>query len=285
MIADAIQTSSLEPALLAFPPGPRLEGIIIDVTAKFIAAREQTAVVAVFSKNRTLRITRLIPHLLKPDTGIQIITTNYDRLVEIGVEEAGVGVDTMFVGDFSGRLNEAEARYSHCRDAKLINRNVVRLIYRSRAVVSKPHGSLDWYIRNGAPVRFGGELPGVPRLIVPPGRNKFRAGYEQPFDRQRERANNAIDRASRFLIIGYGFADEHLETHLTPALRNGKPALIITRDLSANAYALALSQDNITAIDRIDDITTRLIMGRKALTLPGPPIWDLNAFVDEVLEP
>jgi hypothetical protein len=52
----------------------------------------------VFTKARTLRFARLLKHVLKPTTGVPVVTTNYDRLLEIAAEEAGLGVDTLFVG-------------------------------------------------------------------------------------------------------------------------------------------------------------------------------------------
>ena len=150
-ISKLIRAKSLEPALLERPPGSRLS-VIASVTANFIGARERTAIEEVFNGDRTLRLTRLIKHVLKPELGLPIITTNYDRLVEIAVEEAGLGVDSMFVGDFAGSLNEREAQFSHCRDVTSHRRP--KLHFRSRAIVSKPHGSLDWYLRDGRPVRY-----------------------------------------------------------------------------------------------------------------------------------
>ena len=132
------------------------------------------------------------------------------------------------------------------------------MVFQPRAVASKPHGSLDWYARAGRPIRYAGELPGVPRLIIPPGRNKSRLGYEQPFDRQRERANKAIDGASRLLILGYGFAEEHLETHLRPALTGGRPALILTYALSDSIRSLVRS---CPAVERIDEGHVRVFRG------------------------
>lgn len=283
-IAALIGTIGLEPALLRAPPGPELEAVIVDSTARLIAAAETRTIADVFAGTRQLRLTRLMPHLMKPDAGIQIVTTNYDRLVEIAAEEAGLGVDCMFTGGFAGRVDEEGARLSHCREVRQV-RGRVRLVFANRVVVSKPHGSLDWYARTGEPVRYAGELPGVPRLIVPPGRNKFRMGYDQPFDRQRERANRAIDEATRLLILGYGFADEHLETHLRPALRSGKPALVLTWAMTDAVRDFVLACPSVTAIERVDNVTIRVCRAGVAEEIVAPPIWDLNAFIDEVLEP
>ena len=172
--------------------------------------------------------------MLKPNTGIPVITTNYDRLIEIASEAAGLGVDTMFVGHHIGSMNERECRLSFCRDASMRKRSRVQFTYAKRVLLLKPHGSLDWFLMNDEPIRCPLPLE-MSRLIITPGLNKFRSGYDRPFDRHRERANSEIDKASRFLIIGYGFNDDHLETHLSPQLRNGRPGLILTHSLSNNA--------------------------------------------------
>lgn len=128
----------------------------------------------------------------------------------------------------------------------------------------------------------------MPRLIITPGLNKFRNGYESPFDRHRERANQAIDHASRFLIIGYGFNDDHLETHLTPMIRRGTPTLLLTYALSANAKALVAQYKNVAAIERISikgSEGSRIIVNGDEIAIPGTGIWDLGEFVKEVLEP
>lgn len=286
ILATEIVASGLEAALLKNPPSPTLEAAIVACSANLIASSERSVVAEVFGGKRTLRFTRLVKHLLKPSTGIPVVTTNYDRLIEIGVEEAGLGADTLFMGSFSGALNETESLASFCREVRLQGK-VVRYRYQDRATVLKPHGSLDWYQRNGKPVRFAGELD-HPRLIITPGLNKFRNGYESPFDRHRERANQAIDKAARFLVIGYGFNDDHLETHLKPKITSGTPALLLTFELSPNAIALARAHDNVIAIDRAvigGKEGSRVFLNRTAHNLPEKNLWDLGSFISEVLEP
>lgn len=282
-----IVANGLEAALIAKAPTHGLEAAITTVTASLILGRERMVIEEVFSGRQTLRLTRLLKHLVKPNSGLPIITTNYDRLVEIAVEEAGMGVDTLFVGRFAGRLDARESKLSFCRDISL-QKNHPRLKYAQHAQVYKPHGSLDWYLRGDKPVCYGGELTGAARLIITPGQNKFRNGYESPFDKHRDRANMAIDKAGRFLIIGYGFNDDHLETHLGPAIRSGKPTLLLTHTLSDGAKRLAFSLDNVIALEhtRVDDQdSTRIFSETKEYVFPGIKFWELNSFVTEVLEP
>lgn len=285
-LSPLITANGLEAALLSKPPTPTLEAAIVASTAALISKHERDIVAEVFANTRTLRFTRLLKHLLKPATGVPVVTTNYDRLIEIAVEEAGLGVDTLFVGHFAGHLNEKESRLSFCREVTLKAKRAW-LHYRQRAIVFKPHGSLDWYYRDGKPVRYADDLP-LPRLIITPGLNKFRNGYESPFDRHRERANGAIDTASRFLVLGYGFHDDHLETHLTPRIKNGVPTLLLTHALSQNALKLACDHANVIAIQHSAvgaKDGSSIFVNKTEFFVPDITLWDLNSFISQVLEP
>lgn len=287
-IENLVKAEGLEAALMKRPPSSTLEQAIVRATVELIYEKEAITISEVFSNKRVLRLTRLLKHLVKAANGIPIITTNYDRLVEIAVEEAGLGVDTMFLGQFSGRLNEKESRLSFCRNVSLIKGKRLKYSYRSKAIVFKPHGSLDWYLRDGNPVQYLGHLTDIPRLIITPGQNKFRNGYESPFDLHRARANEAIDRCTRFAILGYGFNDSHLETHLSPWIRKGKPTLILTHTLSKTAEQLAFENQNVVALDSASENSvkgTRAIKNKSAVFLPDVNFWDLNEFVKNVIEP
>ncbi len=125
-------------------------------------------------------------------------------------------------------------------------------------------------------------------MIITPGLNKFRNGYESPFDRHREKANRSIDGASRFLVIGYGFNDDHLQTHLTPMISSGKPTLLVSRHLSPIALDLARKCSSVIALDEATgkgSPGTRAFIAGKDFTIGGRSLWDLKDFVSEVFEP
>lgn len=46
-----------------------------------------------------------------------------------------------------------------------------------------------------------------------------------------------------------------------------------------------LACPSVTAIERVDNVTIRVCRAGVAEEIVAPPIWDLNAFIDEVLEP
>lgn len=282
-----IHTKGLETALIETPPSADLEEVIRKEVGEIVSKAERNIVSEVFEGGRILRFTRLLKHLLRPSSGLQVVTTNYDRLLEVAVEEAGLGVDTMFAGVFAGQLNERETRLSFCREVTL-HKNTSRFHYAERVVLSKPHGSLDWYERAGGPVRHCGDLPQISRLIIPPGQNKYRNGYSSPFDLHRERGNKAIDRAARFLIIGYGFNDTHLETHLKERIKSGVPTLLITHRLSPNAKEVLLLSTHIMALEHAEVAgmpATRVYSSGATDVFNGLSLWDIGNLVHEVFEP
>ncbi|HAT3973801.1 TPA: SIR2 family protein [Legionella pneumophila] len=283
-ISKSIQTDGLEAAFLKHQLSRDMEQCIIDITADFLIPFETQILQEVICGTRKLRFTRLLQHLIKPNTGIPIVTPNYDRLIEVACEEAGLGVNTMFCGDYMGKLNERESRHSLCRDVKTVQKKA-KLIFRDHARVYKPHGSFDWYSKDGAPVRYMGNLK-LPRLIITPGVNKYRNGYESPFDRHREKANEAIDKASRYLIIGYGFNDDHLETRLKQAISSGKPTVLLTQKISVTALELISKYPSFVALEEaVGTPGTRFLSKELDIMLPGCNFWDLNGFIEEVLKP
>lgn len=280
-LVPLLPAEGLEAALLKVEVSDQLHALIASIVAESVDSKERLVLKDVLQGKRRLRLTKLVPNLLKSETAINVITTNYDVLAEVAFEEAGFAIDTMFSGQFSGRLNERDAKLALLREVKIVRKNA-RFVWRNHARIAKPHGSLDWFNRGGVPVRSAIRLDVSDALIVAPGRRKFRTGYDSPFDVQRERANRAVDEAKRFLILGYGFNDDHLETHLVPAIERGAPTLILTRGLSGKAEHIARSSANVIAIDRRDlDSRSRVLVGTSSYTF-DKNFWDLGSFVEEV---
>ena len=119
-------------------------------------------------------------------------------------------------------------------------------------------------------------------MIITPGLNKYREGYSVPFDTHRAKANEEIDKAQRYIIIGYGFGDDHLETHLMQQLRAGKPSLIFTHSLSANAEKIVKECSGITAFCRVNSNDTRVLNGKGESIMSGVNLWDLHEMIKEV---
>ncbi len=276
---------NLEEALTRAVPDKEVEEHIVDITADFIQKKEKEALSRVFSGEKQLKLTELLSNILITAEGLPIITTNYDRLIEVAVEAAGLGADTAFVGNYAGSYNPRESKFSFCRGVEQ-RLNKATLQHKKRAIVCKPHGSLDWYMLGNNPIRSSFELDS-PRLIITPGLNKYRTGYERPFDGHREIANKHIDLARHYLIIGYGFADSHLETHLAAAIRGGKRTLILTHGLSDKAASIVAECPNTVAITARpkDSSTAQIVHSTGTRATLDSPVWDLSEFVTKFLKP
>jgi hypothetical protein len=255
---------------------------ITSLTSEYVAENELRVFRDVIEGGRELRFGKLLPFLSASQSApLQVITTNYDRLIEFTAELKGWGVDSMFLGQIIGSLDPTGSRLSFVK--ALINRKPERLVYRKRLCIAKPHGSLDWFKHVSGPVRSQMQI-GSP-LVITPGTSKYRRGYEIPFDAHRNKANEFIDNASRFLIIGYGFNDDHLEIHLRQQLQAGKPCVIISRELTSAAETLVTTQANILAVTSAESGGFCITTASGKINFPGPDISDISTFVTEVLEP
>lgn len=287
VIASKLQSGvDLEAALTEIPLDPLIEQHIITKTAELISEKENQAIQSIISGERRLPLSDLFCHILRAMNSVEVVTTNYDCLVEMAAEVAGIGVDCQFLGQIYGEWNPNASRQSLMRIVhKASNRKGTRTVPRKHVRVFKPHGSVDWYLHDGRPIRCTRPVS-LLRLMITPGAAKYLKGYDQPFDRHRDDANRAIDRAARFLIIGYGFNDQQLETHLRPKLKDGAVVIILSKTLTPNAQQVVTDFPNVVALTEGSNNSipgTHLHMGGQKQFYQDISLWDLSSFISEVI--
>jgi len=264
-------------------PSESLEEHIRKATTEFIMKEEETVINEVVSRKRILKIESYLKCFNFQDKGLQIITTNYDRLIEYACEINNIKVDNMFVGKYIAVFEPEKSKYQFIKNLKRSGKNIV-IEYDKRVVLYKPHGCLSWHMINGIPCSMP-HSKSSDSLIITPGLNKYKAGYGIPFDIQREHENSSIDNASRYVTIGYGFNDEHLETHLIAQLKKGKKILIVTRSLSIRAAKIVDAYDNVYACysgkEKGIEGTYVKIKKDKAF-IKGKEFWDIEKLVKEI---
>ncbi len=154
---------------------------------------------------------------------VDIITTNYDRLAEYASDKVGASVISGFEGLYYRKM-EISSR----------SMNVQRIKARERQVsVWKVHGSLDWFI---SPQGEYCDLPnrciipdGFLPCIVPPGKNKYLETHQNPYRDIIANADVAIENAKCFLIVGYGFNDDHIQPKIIEKIKNKKSVVILAK--------------------------------------------------------
>jgi hypothetical protein len=277
---DLGKGTGLEDALHNTKPSLHVEECIRQVTAKYIGDADKHVFEDVVKKRKILRFSEYLQHFNIRNQGLIVITTNYDRLIEYACEINEIMVDTLFQGKYIARFMPEQSKYASCVGIqRRNNKSIVQ--YAPRVTVLKPHGCLSWHLFNNVPysmLNYSVE----DSLIITPGLNKYREGYSVPFDTHRAKANSEIDKAQRYIIIGYGFGDDHLETHLIQQLRNGKPALILTYSLSAKAENIIKECRNIIAVCHANITDTKVINSEGETILPGINLWDLHEMLEEV---
>lgn len=275
----------LESALTKVKLDEILELHIINQTANIIEEHEKIVITDVISNGNLLPLSSLIENLIVTSKSLPIITTNYDRLIELAAESVGIYLDTSFIGQVVGRFDPSASRESLGFAITTRTKRGVKRTYRPHVKLFKPHGSLDWHTQGDEPIRCTLN-PDLPRLMITPGSSKYVRGYEQPFDQHRAEANKAVDRAARFLVVGYGFNDQQLETHLRPRLRNGIPCVVLTRSLSQSGAELMTESPNLLTLTDASGPggpATRISSATNEEVIPNIGIWDLANFVEEVL--
>lgn len=273
----------LESALGEHPLPESLADVLTMAITNRVQAAEGTAIAEILQAAHPSAFGRLFEHILRSATHADVITTNYDRLIEVHAARAGVRVDSMYYGHTVGRMDAALSREELYEAHAPAGRGARGVTVRTRPHVrlAKPHGSLDWFAHGGHYFRSDLAIPGS-RQIIAPGGNKYRLGYEVPFDQQRNRANQAIDGAASLFTVGYGFNDEHLQTHLRSRFAQ-VPAVVVSRTLTQNAIEYLSSNPSAIGIEAIDNgAGCRIVQGGDHLQL-NIPLWDLENLAKEVL--
>ena len=272
----------LESALLKYTPTNDLELWIAKETSALLIPKEREVISSVLKGRSILRLTTFLNKILKQPTGLPILTPNYDRLIEVACEMAGFHVDTTAIGQYAGAFDHNRSCMASCRGITS-RAKITVLDHFPRAIVLKPHGSFDWY-RSGNNVRHCSLDLDVERLIITPGINKYRAGYNAPFDKHRDLANDYIKQSGRLLIVGYGFNDDHLQTHILKRIQDGTPTLILNRSVDSKVVRLAKNSPCCICLSKPTTCGgVAMVTKGHQFENYGPDVWDLGILTKELL--
>lgn len=283
-LLKSMNEKGLEAALHENNISSELADFIRKEIAKCIIVPEKEIIRETLYGTKTLKFSRLLPHLPSNER-LPIITTNYDRLIELSAEMTGYHVDTKSSGFYHAHFSKTENQFAFCSKIIPTKSRGFRKIEKKCISLYKPHGSLDWTQINGHPIRTAFNVDPDRTLIITPGQNKYRAGYDSPFDMQRELANKCINDASRFLIIGYGFNDNHLEVHLKKKLLSGTPTVLMTHSLTDNAKLYQSLNGSMISLEHSqkNPSGTTVHINGSTIEIPDKNMWDVEEFAKEVM--
>ncbi len=275
---SGVEAKGLEEGLNSILPGEEeLVSEIKKVTALYILEEEQKLHDSIYVQNTGF--SKLLLYLRNTcsvnNRILDVMTPNYDRIIEIICDKLKIPVITGFDGEVfqtfhSNILKKPEEYYN------LKHQCHVRLF--------KPHGSLNWLAKEGNEYLtndYDKLKQNIEHIeIITPGSSKYEVGMlNNTFRIMREDFNELIsDSATSFslLIYGYGFNDSHFNTVLFQ--NDERNVLILSKDIKEDVIEKILGNPNMIAFYQSDDINYMIYKKEKYVI--DKALWDINIFAE-----
>jgi len=271
---------------------------IVTVTGHFVASLDHEYALRIAKGEvewpATRFIKRLVNTLPEGDRILHALTPNYDMLFEYACDYAGVPYTNGFSGGVERKTDWDAVERSLLVPERVYQRGRFTTVYKPRKHVRlyKVHGSLNYFFHRDAVIENNSWMWNPPdfsqRVMITPGLLKYEKlqRYRQELLKS---ADAAIDNASRFLFIGYGFNDQHLEEYIKRKLiTQGCKGLIVTRDSNPRIESLLREASNLWLVCKVQDADsdgTRIFNKQYSgwLSLPLRRLWDIGQFTTQIL--
>lgn len=236
----------------------------------------------------------LVDKLPEGDPILHVLTPNYDTLFEHACDTVGIFYTSGFFGGLQRHLDWEAVERSLLVPQRVAYGRQLKTVFKPRKQVRlyKVHGSVNYFLHRGSIVENNAWMWDAPcystRVMVTPGVSKHQTlqNYRQELLKT---ADAAIDKATRFLFLGYGFNDTHLEAYISKKLTTqGCKGLIVTKDSNSRIESLLGQAENLWLVcGLLEDVGngTRIFNKRYGgwLELPTKRLWDIDTFRNEVL--
>ena len=203
-----------------------------------------------------------------------IITTNYDRVLENLLDFHNLAYTDGFTGRFLSLFNEELFRQNNFKNPK--SAPFVNLV--------KVHGSLNWFAVDGKIRYFDNSKPCDPQ-IIPPGNNKYRQAYSEPYRSLIQISDKTIEKSQSFLVVGFGFNDEHLTPKITERIKDNIPIVIITKKITKETQEQLSKASIYLGIEQGSDGKTKIsykssISSTELVEEINGSFWQLDNFME-----
>lgn len=252
-------------------PGSLVQKVVRS-TWDFIAGDDYALFQAAIRGDTDFPLTTLLSGLFRTTSkNIDVITTNYDRVVEYAADHGGFITANGFRPGYMRRADGAEnlTFRQGSKKAKTVT-------------VWKVHGSLDWFIDPAGGVislPLMKDLPeGLAPLIVTPGVSKYQQTHEEPFRSAIHGADRVLKAASGIICVGYGFRDNHIHPKLVTRCRiHNVPILVVARTLTEEAHEFLKVNGgrHFVALEKHDEGTKVYTRDHiDGVVIPGVNYWE-----------
>jgi len=271
------ETGDLEKVLTEVSLNTEVISKIVNTTWSFINEADLIAYDDIISRSDEIPLSKLIKHYLNTaNSKLSIITTNYDRIAEYASSLAKAFIYTGYTQNHIGYFSE---------DIKSNSLNKLRG-FNGQVNILKVHGSLDWFKTDSGdnlqlPLRR--TIPeGFTPSIVTPGTSKYLETHNEPYRTIFTMADKEIKSAEGYLCIGYGFNDVHVQPNLIDQIRNGKPIVVIAKELTDQTKKAIINNNckNYILIEQAGQSGTKFISsGFEEYIEENSSYWELDEFL------
>lgn len=203
---------------------------------------------------------------------LNIITTNYDRVLEHTMSYFNISYTDGFSGQNMSAFNEKMF------DDKKIT---VKLV--------KVHGSLNWFDINGK-IRYSSkEIVGAHK-IIPPGKKKYEEAYKTPYRELIQHSDQFIKAGKSFFVVGFGFNDSHLTPEICNQVSNGIPIVLVSKKITPEAKKELTNAHKYVFIEESSKPSYTLFRYKKSVKdvekeceILGN-FWQLKEFMEAILK-
>ena len=201
---------------------------------------------------------------------LNIVTTNYDLLLEYTIGYCKIPYTTGFYGCELSSFNKNEFKEKNC-----VN-------------ILKVHGSLNWAELNEETCQLSNYTlvaDYIPSIITP-GKNKYQNAFCEPYRDIIAKSDDVIRKASCFMAVGFGFNDEHLTPVVKQRIKEGKPIVVITKEISKSTLNELREARKYVLIEEDGDNKTKYSYKNDAdwgNEIFDDNNWQLSEFVKNIL--
>jgi hypothetical protein len=221
---------------------------------------------------------------------IDIITPNYDLLLEYAFINAKVFYSDGFYGDVQKEFDwkETENEFLRKSPIKVKGQKTGSFIQvtKTHFRLHKIHGSLNYFVIGNKIVRDDtlSFIDGceIERFIITPGKSKFERIVEtREFYKETDKA---IEKADCFIFVGYGFNDNDIDLKIRTRLNeSGKNTIIVTKELSNKGKEIIKDFPDIIAVEENDKENGSVIHFQCKDYIFPENLWKIDTFVKEIL--
>jgi len=237
---------------------------------------------------------KIVDTLPEGDPILHCLTPNYDMLFEYACDYTGIPYADGFFGCMERKMDWDAVKRSLLEPMQVRHSRKLRTIYKYRKHIQlyKVHGSLNYFFHRNTVIENNAWMWDPPdfaqRVLITPGLSKYEKlqHYRQELLKA---ADTAIDKATNFLFLGYGFNDSHIEEYIKRKLvAQSCHGLIVTQDSNRRIERLLAEATNLWLVCKSEDATsegTRIFNKQYSnwLSIPGKRLWDIREFTTEIL--